>query len=485
MKISSMHKVVWNIVWVLMAGIVACSTPQRHPNLAGLYNDLAQHEDSNRNPIIVIPGLMGSRLIEGESGKVVWGAFGLGQVNPNTAEGARLIALPMQPKTALRAAHDSVVPDGALDRYVVNFIGFPMELNAYYNILSALGVGGYRDKGLSQAGVVDYGDRHFTCFQFDYDWRRDIVENAQALDRFIQDKTNYVKTEIKRRYGIDKSSIRFDIVAHSMGGLVARYYLRYGGNDLPSDGHVPAPNWEGAKHIENLIMIGTPNGGSLESLVHLIEGYRPSFLLARYPPAVLGTFPSLYQMLPRGRHNALLDTAGQPIEDLFDPKLWERQKWGLADPGETNDIRHLLPQVDNETERRRIALDYQEKVLKRANHFTKAIDLPAKPPGSVRLMIVAGDAVPTEQTARIKKPGGRLEIVADGPGDGVVLRRSALMDERRGDSAFSRLTSPISWDQTLFLFSDHIGLTKDPAFTDNILHFLLEHPRPEDPSLPD
>jgi hypothetical protein len=106
-----------------------------------LYNDLAQHEDSNRNPIIVTPGLMGSRLIEGKSGKVVWGAFGLGQVNPNTADGARLIALPMQPKTALRAAKDSVVPDGALDRYVVNFVGFPVELNAFYNILSALGVG--------------------------------------------------------------------------------------------------------------------------------------------------------------------------------------------------------------------------------------------------------------------------------------------------------------------------------------------------------
>ncbi|MEN8807941.1 MAG: hypothetical protein ABF291_10715 [Desulfobacterales bacterium] len=480
-----MHKVVWNIVWVLMTGIVACSPPQRHPNLAILYNDLAQHEDSNRNPIIVIPGLMGSRLIEGKSGKVVWGAFGLGQVNPNTAEGARLIALPMQPQTALRAAQDSVLPDGALDRYVVNFIGFPVELNAYYNILSALGVGGYRDQGLSQAGVIDYGDRHFTCFQFDYDWRRDIVENAQALDRFIQEKTDYVKTEIKRRYGIAKSTIRFDIVAHSMGGLVARYYLRYGGNDLPSDGHVPAPTWEGAKHVENLIMIGTPNGGSLDSLVHLIEGYRPSFLLSRYPPAVLGTFPSLYQMLPRGRHNALLDTAGRPIEDLFDPNLWERQEWGLADPGETNDIRHLLPQVKNEAERRQIALDYQEKVLKRADHFTKAIDLPVKPPGSVRLMIVAGDAVPTKQTARIKKSGGRLEIVADGPGDGVVLRRSALMDERRGDSAFSRLNSPIAWDQTLFLFSDHIGLTKDPAFTDNILYFLLENPRPDDPSLPD
>jgi hypothetical protein len=63
-----------------------------------------------------------------------------------------------------------------------------------------------------------------------------------------------------------------------------------------------------------------------------------------------------------------------------------------------------------------------------------------------------------------------------GPGDGVVLRRSALLDERQGDAALGRLISPIGWYQSLFLFSDHLGLTKDPAFTDNVLHFLLESP---------
>jgi len=33
---------------------------------------------------------------------------------------------------------------------------------------------------------------------------------------------------------------------------------------------------------------------------------------------------------------------------------------------------------------------------------------------------------------------------------------------------------PIEWDQVLFLFSDHLDLTKNPAFTDNLLYFLLE-----------
>lgn len=32
-------------------------------------------------------------------------------------------------------------------------------------------------------GSTDYGDGHFTCFQFDYDWRRDNVEDAKRLNR--------------------------------------------------------------------------------------------------------------------------------------------------------------------------------------------------------------------------------------------------------------------------------------------------------------
>ena len=32
----------------------------------------------------------------------------------------------------------------------------------------------------------------------------------------------------------------------------------------------------------------------------------------------------------------------------------------------------------------------------------------------------------------------------------------------------------------MFLFSDHLGMTKDAGFVDNILYLLLEDPRPED-----
>lgn len=45
-----------------------------------------------------------------------------------------------------------------------------------------------------------------------------------------------------------------------------------------------------------------------------------------------------------------------------------------------------------------------------------------------------------------------------------------------------RLVSPIPWTRAQFLFTDHLGMTKDAAFTDNVLYLLLEEPpeRPEE-----
>jgi hypothetical protein len=58
-----------------------------------------------------------------------------------------------------------------------------------------------------------------------------------------------------------------------------------------------------------------------------------------------------------------------------------------------------------------------------------------------------------------------------------VLRSSALLDERVGQPWEPRLRSPIPWTQVHFLFTDHLGLTRDPAFTDNVLFLLLEDAR--------
>jgi pimeloyl-ACP methyl ester carboxylesterase len=98
------------------------------------------------------------------------------------------------------------------------------------------------------------------------------------------------------------------LVAHSMGGLVARMAARM----LPK-------RW-----VRRLIMLGTPNEGSFASVQALRGTYpfvrRMSRLdhrhSAEYLAAkVFSTFPGLYQMLPSRR------LAGVEV-DLFDPRDW-------------------------------------------------------------------------------------------------------------------------------------------------------------------
>ena len=159
----------------------SCATRRYSPDLAQIYDRSAQSHGPDRNPIIVIPGALGTRLKEAGSDQVVWGAFGGGYASPRTPEGRRLFALPMEEGTPLRELRDSVVTDGVLDRIQIRYGGLPIQLRAYFFILAALGAGGYRDEQLGLEGAIDYGDHHYTCFQFDYDWRRDNVENAARL----------------------------------------------------------------------------------------------------------------------------------------------------------------------------------------------------------------------------------------------------------------------------------------------------------------
>jgi hypothetical protein len=158
--------------------LVACRSSPKTSNLGGIYNELAQHEDPYRNPIVLIPGILGSKLIDPQSGELAWGTFGFRRLDPTTPAGARLISLPMQPDKRLGELYDGLQPAGTLDNVVVNLGGYPVILNAYAYILGVLGIGGYRDQQLSESGDVDWGDQHFTCFQFDQNGRLKSVESG-------------------------------------------------------------------------------------------------------------------------------------------------------------------------------------------------------------------------------------------------------------------------------------------------------------------
>ena len=444
-----------------------------------MYNRSAQYHGPYRNPVILIPGILGSKLTESQTDRIVWGAFSGDYADPHNPADARLSALPMSEGTPLRALRDSVVPNGVLDRVKLNLFFLPIELKAYAYLLRVLGIGGYRDETLGFFGGIDYGDDHFTCFQFDYDWRRDNVENAIRFHTFILEKKAYVQSEIKKRFGIDNPDVKFDIVAYSMGGLIARYYLRYGPTDLPPDGSLPPVTWVGSEYVERVILIGTPNGGSARTFYDLVHGYRVGFFLPTYPAALLGTFPSIYQLLPRGRHHALVEDS-EPrtaIQDIFTSDLWKKMGWGLADPEQDWVLRSLLPNVQERASRRRIALEHQQKCLKRARQFCAALDVPALPPERLELYLFAGDGVPTDAVLAVDRKNRRLRTIEKQPGDGTVLRSSTLMDERMAGAWVPHLVSPLRFKQVTFLSANHLDLTRNPELMNNLLFVLLEDVR--------
>ena len=82
-----------------------------------------------------------------------------------------------------------------------------------------------------------------------------------------------------------------------MGGLVARYYLEYGAQPLPNDGSLPPLTWAGARYVDRVMLVGTPNAGSIKAIEQLVNGVRFAPILPKYHPAIIGTLPGVYQLL--------------------------------------------------------------------------------------------------------------------------------------------------------------------------------------------
>ncbi len=478
------------IFFCLLAAAMAacgsgCAHTRRQANLGKIYNEIVQSPDHYHNPVIVIPGILGSRLVDEKTGKVVWGSFDSDAIDPNSDEGARLVALPMAEGAPLSELHDDVRPDGALGRLRFRLFGWPVEVDAYAQMLASLGVGGFRDPSLYQAGGVQYGD-HFTCYQFDYDWRRDVSENAARLHQFILQKRTEIRDEYRRRYGVDSEQIKFDIVAHSMGGLMTRYYLRYGPQPLPADGTQPRLTWEGSRHVQHAILVAPPNAGAAMAFSELLFGDRPALILPKYSAALLGTMPAIYQLLPRPRHGVFVDVADRSQRvDIYDPQLWQRLNWGLANPAQDKTLRKLLPGVEDRESRRRIAIDHQSKCLALARQLHEALDVPAAPPPGLSIHLFAGDTIDTDSVIGIDLETGKVKLLEKAPGDGIVTRASALLDERVGNPQIVRFVSPVAWTSKTFLDSDHRSLPRENTFTNNVLSLLLEsqathgNPRPD------
>ena len=438
---------------------------------------LATYSGPGRNPVILVPGFLGSRLINREDGQLIWDGFNRAILSPSSVRGAQKLSFRPDSGAAIRNMSDHVVADGVMDHRDVQIAGLPAELQGYARVMQVLLAGGYRDQALTSGKDAAYARGTFTCFQFSYDWRLDNIYNAKKLDEFIRERREYLQREYKYRYGVDILDLKFDIVTVGSGALLTRYYLRYGGTDVSITGRLPIVTWAGSRNVGRVILIAPPNGGYFNIFRGLQEGLDAG-VLGTIPAAVLGTMPGAYQLLPRSRHRSyyLQGDAQQPVKDILAPELWQRMEWGLVSPAHERMLARILPDQPDYVQRLEVAMEHQKKCLERAKYFQEALDQETRTPLDLDLRIVVGVDVPTV-AAVAADTRGRIEVLEWLPGDGLTTRGNALLDERRADRWQPQLKSVVKWHQVSFYNAPLETIASKPMFSRNLLYWLMEEPR--------
>lgn len=467
-----------------LAGTAAgCAAASRAPDLAAIYAPAASVQGPERLPLIGIPGTLGSRLIDLATGTAIWGGEDDLSVDPATPDGMRALALPIgDGRQPSRVLEDGVATDGPVLRARARVLGVPVEVDVYDGLREFIVLAGWVPwvqplprPGENQSPALGVPPPEANFFPYPYDWRRDLAFLAAGLGRHVGTKAEQLALRGALLPGADPT-VRFNIVAHSMGCLIARYFLMYGTADLPADGSLPELTWAGARNVNKVVLIAPPNAGSITALENLVNGKTLGPLLPFFPPALVGSHFSTYALMPRSRHKRLRwRDSGEPIEDIYDPALWERLGWGMASPGEEANLAVLMPDVADAGERRRRALGFQAEALGRARQFQAALDRETGPlPEGLEVYLVVGGSYRTPAGAVVDRATGAVEIDQWEEGDGVVLRASSLLDERQGSDYSLGLKTPLAYTSTLFLPEEHVALTQSAVFGDNLLFWLTE-----------
>jgi pimeloyl-ACP methyl ester carboxylesterase len=353
----------------------ACISARRTPNLEHIFASAKSR--TGKRPVIVIPGILGTELINSKTRETVWpSAFRTSQ------EG-----LPM--RRDLASNRDDLVPGKIIE--TVRLARVLPEVYVYRDLLEALRhYAGYREGDWENPAADGYQD---TFYVFAYDWRQDNVANARELFRRIE--------RLKSR--LQRPDLKFNVVAHSMGGLIARYAAMYGDADLPEGDGPIQPAWPGAAHISKIVMIGTPNEGSADAFSTIVEGYSITEGLRRRIPLLnkltaedAVTAPSLFQLMPHQQAVKFRDENLQALDiDLYDADVWKRYGWSVIYSSPDFRRRHSQSSSTDGANNPNELDAYLAATLRRARRFHQALDSVDNTNSPVVLLAIGGDCEET------------------------------------------------------------------------------------------
>ena len=390
-------------------------------------------------PAVVVPGILGSGLARPD-GTQVW-------LNAGNAFGSHDLSL--ADSLALDERRDDLVPQGLLgvDAVLPRLFGF----TEYADLVELL----------ERAGLRRHPGHRLRYHIFSYDWRRDLVDSARRLGETLDDMAD----------DLSDPDLKVNLLAHSMGGLVARYYLRYGG--AAPGGPV---TWAGARRVANLIMVATPNSGSVPSLDAILNGSRVGFSSTTLAASVIARMPSIYELLPPAGAPSLIDSRGEPVAaDLHDPGFWKERGLGPYGPHRRN----ADPEAGDPGSNRA----FLEAALHRAQAFHASLDARPETACPARVYLLGGDCLPTLARAVLPDAFGaaprfepRTQAEADlmfEAGDGRVTRRSALASHLPGADGTESGSGLPEVSHVFFGHADHHGIYSEPTFQSILLRILL------------
>lgn len=228
-----------------------------------------------QRPVVIVPGIIGSKLCDTQ-GNVIWGdrrsLRRFAQLELNGSESS-----------------ESLQPCGLIDR--IHILGPFWTVDAYVGLQRNL-----RGYGFGSAG--------YPLHEFSYDWRRSNYDSALKLKAFVDENL--------------PGDGKFDIVAHSMGGIVTRIYLFELG---------------GAARVANVAYFGTPFLGSVNTFATMASGWGGlQNSMAGGIDAirrVMLSFPGMLELLPRFDRCCRISANGTQFTslDIFNPEVWRNLGW--------------------------------------------------------------------------------------------------------------------------------------------------------------
>jgi pimeloyl-ACP methyl ester carboxylesterase len=317
--------------------------------------------------IIIIPGFKGSFLADKQTNKRIW---------------ITIFEALLGNSSLKLETHSSEIEklrkDGIFER--VSIIPSILEIDIYGSFLQ------YLKKSLPS---------NFQVISFSYDWRKGCLENVRQLDLFIKNHCG-------------PSSVI--LLAHSMGGLIASYFLRYGTQNLGSK-----ENWYGSKFVSKIVFAGVPFQGSPRIFSDLHQGVRTLLNTSLLGSEALFSFPSTYELLPISDNPFIYNSDETESFSIYKIDHWVEYGWSIfRRPLSSKQVKEEKLLFLNEQLKN--SIDFRKSLLSKEHY---------RPDQFPKILNLIGISKPTLSKLYILRNSKKSFSFKNSDGDETVLTESA------------------------------------------------------------